>query len=91
MSYESSKYVLLFLFTWLLYCFIELYVLVSDSPFTLLVSFRFGGSWGLVEFGPTQLPVNSFRVRPSPRARFRVRVRVRAYRKLGGPDFCHCR
>ena len=29
-----------------------------------------------VEFGPNQLPVNSFR----------VRVRVRAYRQLGGPE-----
>ena len=51
-----------------------------------------------VEFGPTELPVNSFRVRVRvrlrvrvrPRVRFRVRVRprvrLRAYRKLGGPE-----
>ena len=49
-----------------------------------------------VEFGPTQLPVNSFRVRVRvrvrvrPRVKVRVRVRfrfrVRAYRKLGGPE-----
>ena len=31
-----------------------------------------------VEFGPTQLLVNSFRVK--------FRVRVRAFRKLGGPE-----
>ena len=55
-----------------------------------------------VEFGPTQLPANSFRVRVRVRVRvrfrvrvrvrvmvmvrFRVKVRVTAYRKLGGPE-----
>ena len=41
---------------------------------------QFSLSGTCVEFGPTQLPVNSFRVR------VRVRVRVRAYRKLGRPE-----
>ena len=62
------------------------YVKVRDSPSRLCGT--------CVEFGPTQLPVNSFRVRvrvrvrvmPRVRVRFRVRVGVRAYRKLGGPE-----